>query len=91
MQIKSLEMFMAVVKLGSFSEAAKRLHTVQSNVTSHIKKLETELKVELLHRQNPIQPTRAGIQLYGYAEKMLDLHKSCWIPSVIPNWQPVVL
>lgn len=75
MQIKSLEMFMAVVKLGSFSEAAKRLHTVQSNVTSHIKKLETELKVELLHRQNPIQPTRAGIQLYGYAEKMLDLQQ----------------
>ncbi|MGN5764329.1 LysR family transcriptional regulator [Acinetobacter calcoaceticus] len=75
MQIKSLEMFMMVVKLGSFSEAAKVLHTVQSNVTSHIKKLETELMVELLHRQNPIQPTRAGIQLYSYAEKMLDLQQ----------------
>ncbi len=75
MQIKSLEIFMRVVKLGSFSEAAKALHTVQSNVTSHIKKLETELKVELLHRQNPVQPTRAGIQLYGYAEKMLHLQK----------------
>ncbi|WP_312049723.1 LysR family transcriptional regulator [Acinetobacter courvalinii] len=75
MQIKSLEIFIRVVKLGSFSEAAKVLHTVQSNVTSHIKKLETELKVELLHRQNPVQPTRAGIQLYGYAEKMLHLQK----------------
>ncbi len=75
MQIKSLEIFMRVVKLGSFSEAAKALHTVQSNVTSHIKKLETELKVELLHRQNPVQPTRAGMQLYGYAEKMLHLQK----------------
>ncbi|MDR2059834.1 MAG: LysR family transcriptional regulator [Acinetobacter sp.] len=75
MQIKSLEIFMRVVKLGSFSEAAKVLHTVQSNVTSHIKKLETELKVELLHRQNPVQPTRAGMQLYSYAEKMLHLQK----------------
>ncbi|MBJ8417217.1 LysR family transcriptional regulator [Acinetobacter courvalinii] len=75
MQIKSLEIFMRVVKLGSFSEAAKVLHTVQSNVTNHIKKLETELKVELLHRQNPVQPTRAGMQLYGYAEKMLHLQK----------------
>ncbi|EPF87915.1 LysR family transcriptional regulator [Acinetobacter gyllenbergii] len=75
MQIKSLEIFMMVVKLGSFSEAAKTLYTVQSNVTSHIKKLETELNVELLHRQNPIQPTRAGQQLYGYAEKMLHLQK----------------
>ncbi|NNP70222.1 LysR family transcriptional regulator [Acinetobacter sp. Ac_5812] len=75
MQIKSLEIFMMVVKLGSFSEAAKTLYTVQSNVTSHIKKLETELNVELLHRQSPIQPTRAGQQLYGYAEKMLHLQK----------------
>lgn len=75
MQIKSLEIFIRVVKLGSFSEAAKVLHTVQSNVTNHIKKLETELKVELLHRQNPVQPTRAGMQLYGYAEKMLHLQK----------------
>ncbi len=75
MQIKSLEIFMMVVKLGSFSEAAKTLYTVQSNVTSHIKKLETELNAELLHRQNPIQPTRAGVQLYGYAEKMLHLQK----------------
>ncbi|USA48315.1 LysR family transcriptional regulator [Acinetobacter sp. C26M] len=75
MQIKTLEIFMMVVKLGSFSEAAKALYTVQSNVTSHIKKLETELNAELLHRQNPIQPTRAGVQLYGYAEKMLHLQK----------------
>lgn len=75
MQIKSLEIFAMVVKLGSFSDAAKVLHTVQSNVTSHIKKLETELNVELLHRQNPIQPTRAGVQLHGYAEKMLRIQK----------------
>lgn len=62
-----------VVKLGSFSEAAKYLHTVQSNVTSHIKKLETELKVEILHRQAPVTPTRAGLQLHEYAEKIIHL------------------
>ncbi|OTG86454.1 LysR family transcriptional regulator [Acinetobacter sp. ANC 4558] len=75
MQIKSLEVFLMVVKLGSFSEAAKYLHTVQSNVTSHIKKLETELGVEILHRQTPILPTRAGLQLYDYAEKIVSLQK----------------
>lgn len=75
MQIKSLEVFLTVVKLGSFSEAAKVLHTVQSNVTSHIKKLEAELGVEVLHRQNPIIPTRAGLQLHDYAEKIMNLQK----------------
>lgn len=75
MQIKSLEVFLTVVKLGSFSEAAKALHTVQSNVTSHIKKIEAELGVEVLHRQNPIIPTRAGLQLYDYAEKIINLQR----------------
>lgn len=75
MQTKSLEIFLMVVKLGSFSEAAKQLFTVQSNVTNHIKKLEAELNVQLLYRQTPIQPTRAGLQLYGYAEQMISLKK----------------
>lgn len=76
-----------VVKLGSFSEAAKHLHTVQSNVTSHIKKLEHELKVEILLRQNPILPTRAGLQLYRYAEQMINLQKE--IVQAFSQIQPV--
>lgn len=75
MQIKSLEIFVAVVQFKSFSAAAQALHTVQSNVTSHIKKLEQELETELLHRHNPIVPTRAGQQLLHYAEKILQLHQ----------------
>ena len=50
MQLKSLRLFMAVAETGSFVAAAKRLHTVQSNVTTHIKKLEEELGVQLFHR-----------------------------------------
>lgn len=75
MQIKSLEIFTAVIKLQSFSAAAQHLHTVQSNVTAHIKKLEMELQAELLHRQHPIRPTRAGMQLFRAAEQMLKLHQ----------------
>lgn len=75
MQIKSLEIFTAVIKLQSFSAAAQHLHTVQSNVTAHIKKLEMELQAELLHRQYPIRPTRAGMQLLCAAEQMLQLHQ----------------
>lgn len=75
MQIKSLEIFLKIVQLKSFSDTAKQLHTVQSNVTSHIKKLEDELGVEILYRQPPIRPTRAGLQLYQYAEKIIHLQE----------------
>ena len=74
MQLKSLEVFLAVVEHASFSTAAQVLHTVQSNITSHIKKLESELGCELLSRQNPIRVTSAGTQLLHYAEQIVQLH-----------------
>lgn len=42
---------MAIAEQGSFSGAAAALHTVQSNVSGHIKRLERELGVELVDRQ----------------------------------------
>ncbi|TCM59279.1 DNA-binding transcriptional LysR family regulator [Acinetobacter calcoaceticus] len=75
MQLKSLEIFVTVVNQGSFSNAAQVLHTVQSNITSHIKKLELELGCELLSRQSPIKVTSAGAQLLHYAEQILQLHQ----------------
>lgn len=74
MLIRSLEIFRTVVETGSFSAAAERLHTVQSNVTAHIKKLEAELAVCLLHRRSPVTPTPAGYQLLDYAHRIVDLH-----------------
>ncbi|ASK35553.1 LysR family transcriptional regulator [Alloalcanivorax mobilis] len=74
MLIRSLEMFTAVVETGSFSAAAERLHTVQSNVTAHIKKLEAELEVSLLSRRTPVAPTPAGHQLLDYARRIGALH-----------------
>lgn len=73
MQIKSIEIFIEVVKTGSFSEAARQLNTVQSNITNHIKKLEDQLKVQLLQRNSPVVPTRAGLQLLQYAEQMINI------------------
>ena len=75
MQLKSLEIFMSVLEHGSFSHAAQYLHTVQSNITSHIKKLESELGCELLSRQSPIQATSAGQDLAHYAQQILQLHR----------------
>ncbi|EKF75502.1 LysR family transcriptional regulator [Alcanivorax hongdengensis A-11-3] len=74
MQLRSLEMFVALAELGSFNGAAERLHTVQSNVSAHIKKLENELAVQLLARRNPAVLTPAGDQLLSYARQLLALH-----------------
>ena len=38
-----LQTFLAVMETGSFSAAGERLHSVQSNITVRIRKLEAEL------------------------------------------------
>ena len=74
MQLKSLRMFEAVCDTGSFGAAAQRLHTVQSNVTAHIKKLEDEVGAQLLVRASPVQPSPAGRTLLQAARQMLHAH-----------------
>lgn len=75
MQLKSLRIFDAVCSSGSFGAAAQRLHTVQSNVTAHIKKLEEELQVQLMERSNgPVRLTPAGHTLLPHAQQMLRTH-----------------
>lgn len=74
MQLKSLRLFMAVAETGSFIAAAKQLHTVQSNVTTHIKKLEKELGAQLVHRTGGVRLTSAGQALLDYAKRMLATH-----------------
>ena len=74
MQLKSLRMFEAVCESGSFGAAAQQLHTVQSNITAHIKKLEDEVGAQLLVRANPVFPTPAGRTLLQYARQMLLSH-----------------
>jgi DNA-binding transcriptional LysR family regulator len=43
MDLRQLAALAAVADVGSFSAAARRLHTVQSNVSTHIARLEREL------------------------------------------------
>lgn len=75
MQLKSLRIFDAVYSCGSFGAAAQRLHTVQSNVTAHIKKLEEELAVQLIERSSgPLYLTPAGHTLLPHAQRLLHLH-----------------
>jgi len=50
------------------------MYTVQSNITSHVKKLEEELGAILFNRNNPVTLTNAGQQLHSYAVQMIALH-----------------
>jgi DNA-binding transcriptional LysR family regulator len=50
MDLRQLAALTAVAEAGSFSAAARRLHTVQSNVSTHVARLEKELGATLVDR-----------------------------------------
>ena len=71
MDASDLAVFTAAAKAGGITRAAERLHTVQSNVTQRIQRLETELGVPLFNRHSRgITLTSAGAQLLPYAERI---------------------
>ena len=80
MDIRQLEALLAVAEEGSFTAAADRLHTVQSNVSEHVRQLEAELGVQLLVRgRRGAVPTEFGVKVLERARAIrseLDaLHK----------------
>ena len=52
MDLRQLAALIAVAENGSFSGAARALHTVQSNISTHIAHLERELGAPLVDRSN---------------------------------------
>ncbi len=69
MNLESLQTYLEVVKLGSFSEVAKKLSLSQPAVSFQIQKLERDLGVRLLDRgQKTIKLTDAGRRLLLFAE-----------------------
>jgi DNA-binding transcriptional LysR family regulator len=69
-----LRVFQAVANEGSITKAAAKLNYVQSNVTSRIQQLETDLQTVLFHRHNRgMTLTSSGKSLLEYANKILGL------------------
>jgi LysR family transcriptional regulator, nitrogen assimilation regulatory protein len=66
LDIRQLEALLAVAEEGSFTAAADRLHTVQSNVSGHVHQLEAELGVQLLVR------SRRGTVPTEFGERVID-------------------
>lgn len=52
MDLRQLTAITAVADTGTFSAAAERLHTVQSNISSHVARLERQLGATLFDRAN---------------------------------------
>lgn len=71
-ELAELETFLAVVREGSFSLAARQLHISQPSVTNRIKRLEETLRVKLLVRTTRrVEPTEDGLLLRDAAEQAL--------------------
>ncbi|MFM8238459.1 MAG: LysR family transcriptional regulator [Actinomycetota bacterium] len=70
MDFRRLEALLAVAEEGSFTAAADRLRTVQSNVSEHVRLLEAELGVPLLVRG------RRGAVPTEFGERVVDRARS---------------
>lgn len=74
MEMRQLIMFCAVAEEGSFTSAADKVNTVQSNITMRMKELEAELNQQMFIRQRSgVLLTSAGKTFLGYARRILQL------------------
>ncbi|MDT8860220.1 LysR family transcriptional regulator [Alkalihalobacillus sp. MEB130] len=72
MELKDLRYFIEVVKYGSFTKAAAHTYISQPTLSKSLKKLETELKVELFERSTrKLKLTDAGEIVYKQGAKIL--------------------
>jgi LysR family nitrogen assimilation transcriptional regulator len=72
MDLRQLRYFAQVVESGSFSKAANQLHVAQPALSQHVRHLEEELGVVLLHRSSQgVKTTEAGDRLMGHAKRIL--------------------
>lgn len=73
MDLRQLRVFVEIVRQGSFTRAAEQLHVAQPAVSISIRKLEEELDLTLLNRQEKrVTLTAEGENLLRHAERILD-------------------
>lgn len=74
MELSALRIFKAVAEEGSVTQAAARLHRVQSNVSARLTQLEESLGVALFHRSGRrLLITAEGARLLAYTDRLLQL------------------
>jgi DNA-binding transcriptional LysR family regulator len=86
MNLKQLEVFLAVVENGSFSKAAEATFITQSTVSQHISLLEKELELKLLDRTGKaVLLTEGGKILLPYAREIVS--KTREIPLAVRRFK----
>ncbi|RMH00959.1 MAG: LysR family transcriptional regulator [Chloroflexi bacterium] len=74
MELSQIEAFLAVVREGSFTEAAHRLNLTQPSLSARIQQLERYLGGQLfLRNKRPIQLTTLGKIFLDYAERAVGI------------------
>jgi DNA-binding transcriptional LysR family regulator len=75
MNMNYLDTFIDVVKIGSISDAAKKLYISQPAISAQIKKMEQELGIHLIDRgKRGVSMTNAGRIFYHFAEYVRREH-----------------
>ena len=70
--LKEIDVFVKVIELGSFKEAARELHLTQSALTQRLKKLEEALGVRLIDRTTrSVAPTAVGRSFLPAAKRLI--------------------
>lgn len=73
MDLRQLRYFTRVVESGSFSKAAGLLHVAQPALSQHVRHMEEELGVQLLHRgAQGVTATEAGERLLRHSKRILS-------------------
>src|SRR5262245_58842859 len=73
MDIRQLETFVWIARLGRMTEACKRLNVTQSTLSMRIRALEADLRVPLFDRSHKrLTLTAKGRDLVRHAEKIVS-------------------
>ncbi|WP_201832639.1 LysR family transcriptional regulator [Microvirga zambiensis] len=73
MDLRSIQYFVKVAELGSYTRAAKQANIAQSALSRHILRLEAELGMELFHRTSRgVRLTDAGSRLLERAQRLIS-------------------
>jgi len=75
-EFRHLRYFVAVFDHSSFTRAADTLYVSQPTISKGIRELEDRLGTPLFFRHsNRVSPTAGGLQLFQYAQPILELHE----------------
>jgi len=71
--LRQLQVFEAIVRLGSFTRAAEELFLTQPTVSMQIKKLSDSMGLPLFeHVGRSVRPTEAGLELYESCRRIFE-------------------